>query len=299
MDSRKQIVGYKAELCMEEEALQELIADFKVYLQQNNLSKNTIVAYCGSVRLFLDMYSDATPENLRKYRAMLIARYKPATVNQRIYAINRYVQFLSGILEEESSGSNHCRLTSVKLQQKSFLDSIISNEDYELLKQKLKADGNEFWYFVVRFLAATGARVSELIQIKVEHLALGYLDLYSKGGKLRRIYLPDALCSEALEWCGKQKKHSGFLFLNKKGKQISTRGIHSQLKTFARRYGIDPDTVYPHSFRHRFAKNFLMRFNDIALLADLLGHESIETTRIYLTRSSREQQKLLDEMITW
>ena len=85
----------------------------------------------------------------------------------------------------------------------------------------------------------------------------------------------------------------------KKGRPISSRGIRCQLKHYAGKYGIDADTVYPHSFRHRFAINFLMQFNDISLLADLMGHENIETTRIYLTRSSKEQQALLDQLITW
>ena len=133
----------------------------------------------------------------------------------------------------------------------------------------------------------------------MEHLLLGHLDLYSKGGKLRRIYLPDVLCQEALDWCLANNRSSGFLFLNRLGKPITPRGIHSQLKAFAHRYGIDPDTVYPHSFRHRFAKNFLAKCSDIALLSDLLGHENIETTRIYLTRSSKEQRALMDELITW
>lgn len=246
--------------------------------------------------------------------------------------------------------------------------------------------------FVIRIMAATGMRVSELIQLKGEDVKRGFMDLYSKDNKVRRIYipksvqkdclkwlknigrttgyvflnrygdritpagirgqlkkfsilygldsnvvyphsfrhlfarnfieacgdismlsdilghesiettriyLPDVLCEEALEWCRRKGLKSGFLFLNKEGHPISARGIHSQLKHYALRYGINPDTVYPHSFRHRFAKNFLLRFNDISLLADLMGHESIETTRIYLTRSSKEQKKLLDEIITW
>jgi len=278
---------------------QESLAAFRSYLKKQNLSSNTITAYVGSVRLFLSMYQETTPENLKNYRNSLIAHYKPATVNQRIYAINTYSHFLSETQEENCYLLKTYHLNAVKIQQKSFQDSIISNEDYELLKTRLREEGNDFWYFVVRFLAATGARVSELVQIKVEHLTLGYLDLYSKGGKIRRIYLPDALCKEALEWCRRRGQKSGFLFLNKDGRPISARGIHSQLKHYALRYGIDPDTVYPHSFRHRFAKNFLLRFNDISLLADLMGHESIETTRIYLTRSSREQKELLDEIITW
>lgn len=277
----------------------ELLNDFKRYLKKKNLSNNSITAYAGSVRLFFSLYKDVTPENLQQYKSYLIPRYRPATVNQRIYAINHFSRYLAETNEEDSILLSSYHLPSVKVQQKTFLDTIISNEEYELFKKKLKEDKNYFWYFIIRFLAATGARVSELVQIKAEHLNLGYLDLYSKGGKIRRIYFPDSLCEEALEWCRGRGVRSGFLFLNKSGHLITPRGINFQLKHLARRYGINPDTVYPHSFRHRFAKNFLARINDISLLADLMGHESIETTRIYLTRSSQEQQQLLDEIITW
>ena len=156
-----------------------------------------------------------------------------------------------------------------------------------------------FWYFVIRFLAATGARVSELIQIKVEHVKLGYLDLYSKGGKLRRIYIPAPLQKEALFWLEKKKQNSGFIFLNQRGERITTRGISGELKKFADKYGIDKKVVYPHSFRHRFAKSFLAKCNDIAFLADLMGHESIETTRIYLRKTATEQREIVDNVIDW
>jgi len=87
--------------------------------------------------------------------------------------------------------------------------------------------------------------------------------------------------------------------LNRQGKKITTRGIAGQLKVLAKRYELDPAVVYPHSFRHRYAKSFLERFNDIALLADLMGHESIETTRIYLRRTSTEQQEIVDRIVNW
>ena len=156
-----------------------------------------------------------------------------------------------------------------------------------------------FWYFVIRFLAATGARVSELIQIKVEHIKLGHLDLYSKGGKLRRIYMPNTLREEAVSWLNENHRESGFIFLNKYGDRITTRGISGQLKKLAVKYGIDPAVVYPHSFRHRFAKSFLDRCNDIAFLADLMGHESIETTRIYLRKTATEQREIVDKIVDW
>ena len=97
----------------------------------------------------------------------------------------------------------------------------------------------------------------------------------------------------------KIKRTTGFLFLNRFGKKITTRGISLQLKKLARKYGLDPVVVYPHSFRHRFAKNFLEKYNDIALLADLMGHDSIETTRIYLRRTSTEQREIVDKIVIW
>ena len=185
------------------------------------------------------------------------------------------------------------------MQQKTFLENVISDADYNYLKNQLKKDKNMEWYFVVRFLAATGARVSELIQLKIEHVISGYYDIYSKGGKVRRLYIPKALKKEALIYLKDSKRDSGFLFLNHNGQRITTRGISIQLKKLAIKYGINPKVVYPHSFRHRFAKNFLEKYNDIALLADLMGHDSIETTRIYLRRTSTEQQEIVDKIITW
>ena len=92
---------------------------------------------------------------------------------------------------------------------------------------------------------------------------------------------------------------SGWLFKNRFGERITARGISQQLKNYAIKYGLSTKVVYPHSFRHRFAKNFLDKFNDIALLADLMGHESIETTRIYLRRTASEQRAIVDKVVTW
>lgn len=189
--------------------------------------------------------------------------------------------------------------SSKKAQQKNFLENVISNADYQFLKTKLREDGHHDWYFIVWFMAATGARVSELLQIKVEHVSVGYLDMYGKGGKLRRLYIPKRLKAEAAKWIAQKQITSGYLFLNRFGKRISTRGIAQQLKNYAGKYGLNTKVVYPHSFRHRYAKNFLEKFNDIALLADLMGHESIETTRIYLRRTANEQQNIVDKVITW
>lgn len=100
-------------------------------------------------------------------------------------------------------------------------------------------------------------------------------------------------------WLKEKGFASGYLFLNRFGERITVRGISQQLKNYAIKYGLNPKVVYPHSFRHRFAKNFLEKYNDISLLADLMGHESIETTRIYLRKTASEQQEIVDKIVTW
>ena len=263
---------------------------FEEFLKHSNLSQNTQTSYLWTIKYYTENYDSFSKENLLAYKGFLLEYFKPKTVNLRLQGINKYLQYIH---KEE------LQLKFVKVQQKNFLENVISNADYQFLKTQLKKDNNLEWYFVVWFLAATGARVSELVQIKVEHVRLGYFDLYSKGGKLRRLYIPKILKEEALDWLKSINRNSGYLFLNRFNERITTRGIAQQLKNYARKYGISEKVVYPHSFRHRYAKNFLEKYSDIALLADLMGHESIETTRIYLRRTASEQQEIVDTVVTW
>lgn len=267
-----------------------MLQQFEEYLLQENMAKNTVQAYLFTIRDYFAQYKDLSKKNLLLYKTYLIENRKAKTVNLRLQAINRYLAF---------AGKSKWRLKSVKVQQRSFLENVISHADYVFLKNQLKQEKKMEWYFVVRFLAATGARVSELVQIKVEHIQTGYFDIYTKGGKVRRLFIPYILQQEALQWLETQQRQSGYMFLNRYGQRITPRGIAQQLKNFAQRYQLPPQVVYPHSFRHRFAKNFLEKYQDIALLADLMGHESIETTRIYLRRTATEQRQIVDEVVVW
>lgn len=266
------------------------IKRFENFLLKSDLSKNTITSYLWTVNYFALNYGDLNKGNLLAYKGFLVEHFKPQTVNLRLQAINKYLEFAK---------RERWKMKFIKVQQKNFLENVISDPDYKFLKTMLKRDGHTEWYFVVWFLTATGARVSELLQIKVEHVQLGFLDMYTKGGKIRRLYIPKKLRNEAIKWIHETEINSGYLFLNRFGERITSRGIAMQLKNFASKYGLNPKIVYPHSFRHRFAKNFLDKFNDIALLADLMGHESIETTRIYLRRTTSEQQQIVDKVVTW
>ena len=267
-----------------------MVTKFEKQLSKSDLAKNTVTSYVWTVKYFLEHYKEVNRKNLLAYKGYLMENFKPQTVNLRLQGINKFLEFIK---------KDKLKVKFVKVQQKNFLENVISNEDYKFLKTQLKADGYDEWYFIVWFMAATGARVSELLQIKAEHVVAGHLDIYSKGGKLRRLYIPKTLQKEAKKWLNDKGISSGYIFLNRYGERISTRGLAQQLKHFADKYGLKRDVVYPHSFRHRFAKNFLDKFNDIALLADLMGHESIETTRIYLRRTTTEQRQIVDKVVTW
>lgn len=267
-----------------------MIESFKTALIDSNIADNTISAYLYSVNNYFSKHKVLNKQNLLLYKSYIIEKFKPKTVNLRIQALNKFLEY---------SGKSELRLKSVKVQQRTYLENVISQSDYLFLKNKLKQEKNLMWYFVVRFLTLTGARVSELIQIKVEHIRIGYFDIYSKGGQVRRLFIPKTLRDEAEKWFSKTKQNTGYIFRNRFGERITPRGIAQQLKNYAERYGLNPDVVYPHSFRHRYAKNFLETFNDISLLADLMGHKSIETTRIYLRRTTSEQQSIIDKVITW
>ena len=264
--------------------------EFKNFLLHQNLSKNTIECYATAVEKYFKDFENISKQNLLAFKAVLVDKYKGKTVNLRIQGINKYLEFI---------GKDKLKLKYIKVQQKTYLENVISDVDYEFFKNKLLKDKNYEWYFVVRFLGATGARISELIQFKYEHLIRGYIDLYTKSGKIRRIFIPKKLRKKAIDYYLSISRTEDYLFLNKNGKQITTRGIAHQLKVLAEKYKMNLNVVYPHSFRHRFAKNFLEKRKDIALLADLMGHESIETTRIYLRKTSEEQQEIVDTIVDW
>ena len=220
--------------------------DFTLFLRQENMSDNTISAYTFAVKDYFAHQKELNKRNLLAHKNYLMENFKPKTVNLRIQALNKYLEFTK---------HPRLKLKSVKVQQRSYLENVISNADYTFLKNKLRKEPNLEWYFVVRYLAATGARVSELVQIKIEHVNVGYFDIYAKGGKYRRIFIPKKLREESEAWIQETGRSSGYLFLNRFGERITTRGISQQLKNYAQKYKMNPLVVYPHSFRHRFAVN--------------------------------------------
>ena len=191
-----------------------MVTTFQKHLAKTNLAKNTIASYVWTVNYFLNHYKEVNKKNLLAYKGYLVENFKPQTVNLRLQGINKYLEFTK---------QDKLKVKFVKVQQKNFLENVISDSDYKFLKTRLKADGYDEWYFVVWFMAATGARVSELLHIKAEHVQIGYRDLYSKGGEIRRVYIPKNLREEARKWIHEKGLTSGYIFLNRFGQRITTR----------------------------------------------------------------------------
>lgn len=263
---------------------------FKQWLTARHMADNTILAYSYAVEQFFTLYDRIDHKNLQLYKCYLLERYKPQTVNLRIRALNCFLEF---------SKQPDPKIPMLKVQQKTFLDNVISQADYEYLKQCLLRDGNRLYYFIVRYMAATGARVSELVQFQVEDVRQGRMDVLSKGNKMRRIYIPKALRDDTIIWLEQEERLKGPLFLNQQGAPVTPAAIRGQLYKFHERYGLDHSILHPHAFRHRFAKNFIDACGDLSFLSDLLGHQNIETTRIYLHRSRAEQQVIVNQVVNW
>jgi site-specific recombinase XerD len=263
-------------------------------LERDGASPHTIDSYRFAVSKFLKDYGEVNRKNLAVWKSDLIDRFAPKTVNIRMVAMNSYLKYLK---------KDAMKLQTLKIQHKPFLENVISMADYEFLKKQLKKDGNKEDYFLIRFLGATGARVSEFTKLKAEHVRTGYVDMYGKGTKMRRIYIPGNLRQEALLWLAESGKESGCLFTGvapgRRGVALTSEGVRFRLVRIGKKYGIDRAVMHPHSFRHLFGKTFFEQTKDLSLLADLMGHESIDTTRIYTRRTATEQRELVDKTVTW
>lgn len=263
------------------------INEFAEWLEEKELSGSTIDTYSYAVKEFYGRYGELTKKNLINYKKYLIESRKPKTANNRCIAMNQYCIFM---------GKSDFCLKTIKIPKSMSVENVISKEKYNYLLSKLKEDGDERGYFMILFLGKTGARVSEFIRFKKSDLEKGFCEIWTKG-KIRKILFPDSIVEESKDYF---KKNDGeYLFQNRYGKQFTTRGISSAIKDMADRYGIDRDVMYPHSFRHLFAIEFLKQNQNIALLADLMGHESIDTTAIYLKLSMKEQAEQLNKAVNW
>ena len=250
-------------------------------------SENTIDGYIRSVSIFYQRYNDISKTNMLDFKKWQLERWKPKTAHNRIVALNQYCIFL---------GHPEFCVKGIKIHGSTTVENVITEKEYNQILEGLKNDGNEKGYWMIKYLAKTGARVSEFIKLTKDSLETGYCEMWTKG-KIRRIYIPNSLIEESKDYF--RNSNSDLLFTNRYGSQLTARGVSQNIKNWAKKYGVREEAAHPHSFRHLYAIEFLKHNSNIALLADLMGHSSVNTTSIYLKLSKEEQMRQFNEASNW
>lgn len=269
---------------------QEQITAYGFYLRREEHAPGTIEKYLRDIRAFAAWTENrpVTQELAAAWKEHLLATgHSPGTVNSMLAALNSLFRFLDWNIQ----------VKFLKIQRKLFRDQAreLTREEYDLLVSTARASGKERLALLMEAICATGVRVSEVRYLTVEAARAGRADISLKG-KIRTILLPGKLCRKLLKYARKNKIASGEIFITRSGKSMSRRQIWAEMKALCRAAGVDPRKVYPHNLRHLFARIFYKSCKDIARLADVLGHSSIETTRIYLVTTGAEHTRQLERL---
>lgn len=263
------------------------IEGFRIFLYEEELSANTVDVYMRGIKMFAEKYSEVTKANVIEFKNELCRQNSPGTVNLRICAIRKYCEFKE----------INMKIKDIKEPKKTHIDNIITDEQFKRLCDGLKAIGDERHLVWVLMLGKTGMRISEALQIKKKDVLNGCVTIHTKA-HMREIYFPKSLVDDIQPFLDSIGDND-IVMQRKDGKPITTRGVAEYLKRAAYKYGIPCEVMHPHSFRHYFAMEFIKRKNDIALLADLLGHGSVNVTQIYLRQSREQQKKVVDDVVNW
>ena len=267
------------------------LAAFRQWLLEEEREPATIEKYLREVRAFAAWLGGApvTKEGATAWKARLTASgFQPGTVNGKLSALNKFFAFL---------GWSDCRVKYLKIQRRVFRSSEreLSREEYARLLETARTLGRERLALLIETICATGIRVSELKYITAESVRDGRTEISLKG-KIRTILIPGKLCRKLLKYARKRKIASGEIFLTRSGKSLSRRQIWAEMKALCARAGVERTKVFPHNLRHLFARTFYRACRDVVKLADVLGHSSIETTRIYLISTGAEHARQLERL---
>lgn len=265
------------------------IEKYRRYLQEEERSLATVGKYIRDIYNFFDFIGDKQKLNKEvviQYKQSLGEKYKASSINSMLVAVNGFLEFI---------GMNDCKVKLHKIQKRIFIDNNkkLTQEEY---KRLLKASSqNEKLNILLQTICATGIRVSEHKYITVEAIKKGNATIINKG-KVREILIPKVLRQLLLRYCEKSQISTGPIFITRNKKPINRSNIWSMMKKLCNDANVDPAKVYPHNLRHLFAFTFYKVEKNLAYLADVLGHSSIETTRIYTKTSIQECQSTLDRI---
>lgn len=271
---------------------QKIVTQYERWLTHREYSPATIQKYVKALaRFFADTGAGRKParETVAAWRDSLTARgYTPSTVNALLAAVNGY---------QESIDNPAGKAKPLKRQRRIFADPgrELSRAEYFRLLNAACAAGSKRTRLLLETICSTGIRVSELQFITAEAVRRRRASIRCKG-KCREILLPAELCHRLARWCQKCRIHTGPVFLSRQGRPLSRVTVWKLFKSLCERANVAWRKVFPHNLRHLFARTFYALEKNISKLADLLGHSSIETTRIYIMESGAEHERLLNKM---
>ena len=269
---------------------QEIIEKFKHYLIEEEKSSATLEKYIRDVTVFFSWLAGAEIDKIvvLRYKEYLTLRYAPASVNSVLSSLNSFFEY----------NDWHClKVKMLKIQKQIFAErnKELSKSEYERLLDAAKEKKNERLYYLMQTICSSGIRVSELSSITIEAVKARKARINCKG-KMRIVILPKELCKMLSEYARRQKISSGPVFVTRTGKPLDRSTIWKMMKALCESAGVDREKVFPHNLRHLFARTYYSLQKDIVRLADILGHSSVNTTRIYTMETGdvhrRQIQKL-------
>lgn len=269
----------------------KLVTEFSAHLKNEEKSQNTTEKYLRDVRMFAAHFRDTeiTKEKVIAYKSKLLAEhYAVRSVNSMLASLNSLFTFL---------GWSDCKVKSMKLQRQIYCpeEKELTKAEYLRLVNTAKRKGKERLSLILQTICGTGIRVSELEYITVEAAKSGKAVVALKG-KTRSVFLVKELQKKLLRYATEQNISSGTIFITRNGKPLSRTNIWREMKGLCQEAGVHPQKVFPHNLRHLFARVFYGIEKDIAKLADILGHSSINTTRIYIISTGSEHRKRMENM---
>ncbi len=270
---------------------EKMVADFSAYLKSEEKSENTIEKYLRDVRAF-SVYlngDEITKEAVIAYKSKLLSmNYAVRSINSMLASVNGLFSFL---------GWADLKVKSIKLQRQIYCseERELTKAEYMRLVNTAKQKGNERLNLILQTICGTGIRVSELQYITVEAVKNGEA-IVSLKGKTRSVFIVKELKKKLLRYAAEQGITSGAIFITRTGKPMSRTNIWREMKSLCESAGVNPQKVFPHNLRHLFARVFYGIEKDIAKLADILGHSSINTTRIYIISTGNEHRRRMEHM---
>ena len=267
-----------------------VLNDFQEQLQNDEKSDNTIEKYLRDVKAFSKFVGtrEISKAVVMEFKASLVESYEVASANSMIAAVNAFLRFM---------GWMDCCIKQFKVQKKAFCseEKELTKSEYIRLVNTAKQKCNERLNLILQTICGTGIRVSELQFITVEAVRKGEAVVSCKN-KTRTVFIVRELQKKLLNYIKAKGITTGCVFITKSGKPMSRCNIWREMKALCEQAGVSPDKVFPHYLRHLFARTFYGIEKDIAKLADILGHSSINTTRIYIITTGAEHKRKMENM---